>query len=359
MADDVSKSWFCVFNNPADHGYSGEPHEVIERLKNEWIEESPTRTGAWAYCISADGLHHIHMVLEDVKAMRFTAIKKSYAVGMHFEPTKGNKEQAEGYIQKKGKYAEKGEQVVYIDRHGEIKGAQGQRRDLEVIEQLIKDGATPQAIMSLSLGYRRYEKLIRDAFFHKRFEETPFLRDVNVYWHVGVSGSGKSFSASQLIDEFGSDEVYFITDYDNGFMDKYNGEKILFLDEYRGQIKYSKLLTMLQGYKTQIHARYSNAVALWSEVHITSVLTPDMVYSKLVSDYDSRNIDTFEQLKRRINSIIYHYKENEQYKKFILPMSEYIDYDDLIFRASEKNSTEKLFDLPSRNFSPFQSSLPL
>ena len=40
MADTVSKSWFITFNNPAEHGYSGSPEEVCNRLKDEWIKDS-------------------------------------------------------------------------------------------------------------------------------------------------------------------------------------------------------------------------------------------------------------------------------------------------------------------------------
>ena len=84
----ISKSWFAVLNNPADHGYTGTPQEVCEKLRSEWLSVSDSRTGAWVYCVSAEGLHHVHMVLEDRVAMRFSKIKKSYAVGMHFEATK-------------------------------------------------------------------------------------------------------------------------------------------------------------------------------------------------------------------------------------------------------------------------------
>ena len=71
MSDTVSKSWFAVFNNPQQHGYDGEPSEVIDRLISEWISNNPTRSCAMTFCVSADGLPHVHMVLEDVKAMRF------------------------------------------------------------------------------------------------------------------------------------------------------------------------------------------------------------------------------------------------------------------------------------------------
>lgn len=85
MGSEISKSWFAVLNNPADHGYPGTPEEVCQKLRDEWTANSSTRAGAWAYCISAAGLHHIHMVLEDAVSMRFSKIRGTYAAGMHFE----------------------------------------------------------------------------------------------------------------------------------------------------------------------------------------------------------------------------------------------------------------------------------
>ena len=84
MSAEVSKSWFAVLNNPAERGYTGTPQEICEQLRDEWIRDSTTRSGAWAYCVSAAGLHHIHMVLEDKVAMRFSMVKKSYAEGDAF-----------------------------------------------------------------------------------------------------------------------------------------------------------------------------------------------------------------------------------------------------------------------------------
>lgn len=335
MASDVSKSWFCVMANPSSHGYDGTPTEITDKILQEWIENNPTRTGAVAYCISADGLEHLHLVLEDTKAMRFSTIKKAFP-SMHIEPTKGNKEQAEDYIHKRGKFEEKGERVIYIAQHGEIKGSQGARRDLSIIDDLIEQGKTPNEIMSLNIMYRKYEKMIKDAYFDKRCKETPFLRDVRVVWHVGESGSGKTYSVMNLIEEKGEDNVYFISDYEGGGLDKYAGESILFLDEFRGQIRYSTLLGMLQGYKQQFHARYTNIVGLWNEVHISTVLPPEEVYKNMVSD--NRNVDTIKQLMRRINIIIYHWKENDAFESFEMPINKYKNYEDLKLRAKYRSS---------------------
>lgn len=325
-----SRSWFCVWNNPQTEYPDSTPDKIAESVLEVWVSASPTRTGAVAYCISADGLEHLHMVLEDSNQARFSALKKLYPKA-HLEPTKGNKEQAEDYINKRGKFTEKGEQVLYIAKFGEIKGAQGQRKDFEVIQELIDSGETPRQIMDKNFSYRRYEKMIRDAYFSKRYNETPVYRDIKCFWHVGDSGSGKTYTFVKYCEFYGSDNVYLLSDYDSGGLDLYNGEKYLFLDEFRGQIKFSTFLSILQGYKQQFHARYSNVYGLWSEVHITSVLPPDMVYKNMVAE--NRDIDTMAQLFRRINIIVYHWKDKDDHYQFELPMSEYKGYEDLKSRA--------------------------
>ena len=98
MANDVNaRSWFCVFNNPEKHGFIGSPEEIAEQMKDRWIADNPQRTCAVAFCVSADGLPHCHAVFEDTKTMRFTAVKKLFP-GMHIEPTKGTKDQAEDIL---------------------------------------------------------------------------------------------------------------------------------------------------------------------------------------------------------------------------------------------------------------------
>ena len=342
--DTVSKSWFCVFNNPEERGYTGTPEEIVDRLKDEWTDGHPTRTGAWIYCISADGLKHVHMVLEDTKAMRFSVIKKSYANGMHFEPTKGTKEQAEEYINKRGRFEEKGEKIIASARHGEIKGAQGQRRDLEIVQQLIEQGYTPSQIYDADIRFRKIEKIIKGAYYRKRQLETPFVREVKCYWHVGLSGTGKSYVANKIVEERGEDALYRISDYENGCFDCYEAQPVLFLDEFRGQWRYTFLLTVLDKYKTQYHARYENITGLWNEVHITSVKTPDMVYRQMINEQE-RGVETYEQLKRRIHYIVYHWKDEYGYHEYQIPMEQYKDLETLSLQALKSAFQQLSLDL--------------
>lgn len=327
---DSCRSWFCVWNNPQECYPDLEPPQIAEEVLKIWVEEHPTRTGAVAYCISKDGLKHLHMVLEDSGKARFSALKKLYPKA-HLEPTRGNKAQAEDYINKRGKFEEKGEEVLYIARYGEIKGTQGARRDLGIIEELIDQGKTPAEIMDMSFSFRRYEGMIKSAYFAKRSKETPFFREVNIIWHVGESGTGKTYAAKQIVDEFGEDTLYMVNDYSSGGMDAYMGQKILFLDEFRGQIPYHVILSWLDGYKVQVHARYSNVLALWNEVHISSVVPPEKVYETMV--FNNRDIDTSKQLFRRINTIMYHWKDKDGFHQYALAGKDYRTMEDLRCRA--------------------------
>ena len=347
---DVSKSWFCVLNNPDKHGFKGTPAEIVGDFMSIWITDNPQRSCAVAYCISADGLHHLHAVLEDVTAMRFSKVKKMYP-SMHIEGTKGNKDQAEKYINKMPPYDEAGEQVIFTNRHGEIKGKQGQRRDLDIIEELLNQNMTPDEILDMSLSYRRYEKFVRDAYYSKRMKETPIKRDIKVYWHWGEPGTGKSHTYVQLSAEHGEQNIYFVGEYQNPF-DNYNGQPILILDEFRGQIRYDKLLTLLGGYKVQVQARYTNAYSLWNEVHITTVFSPEVMYKEMV--HDMRNIDNISQLMRRITSIIYHYKDDAgKYQAYETPVANYEDGKKQKFLAHCQVPDEMLTLLFEETRSPF------
>ena len=321
--DSTSRSWFCTLNNPAKYGFSEEPNFAVEEFKEKWIMENPQRSCAVIYCVSAEGLHHIHAVLESPQPIRFSTVKKAYPK-MDIAETKGSKEQAEAYINKKGKWEEKGESILASTRHGEIKGKQGQRRDLENIEDLILQGKTPNEIMDMNIAHRKHEKLIRDAYYRKRWLETPTKRTIELTWHWGESGTGKTHTYEKLSKAYGEENVYLIDEYKFPF-DKYNGEDTIFIDEFRGQINFEQFLKMFNGLKSQLHARYSNACALWSEAHITTVFPPEVLYKTWVGLREE--FDSYEQLRRRITNVIYHYKNaGGEYCTHKMPMSDYVDY---------------------------------
>lgn len=335
--NDVSRSWFAVFNNPENHGYAGAPQEIIDKLRDEWKKAGNTNRGYWAYCISEHGTPHVHMVLESSCAMRFSKVKNAYPQA-HLEPTKGNKNQVMAYIKKEPPYDEKGEKVICTTSSGEISGnsvydLSSRSSTLQIIEQLLENGMTPSQVMAEDIRFRPYESIIKKVFFDKRSHDTPVLRSINTIWHLGESGSGKTYTFQNLCEQYGEDKIYLFTDYSNngtsGF-DNYQAEEILFLDELKaGALPFHLLLTMLQGYKSQMRCRYTNCYALWNEVHITSIYPPEEIYESLVT-IKRRETDTIQQLLRRINKYVYHYVENGEFKTFELPADKYKNYKSLL-----------------------------
>lgn len=331
IVDSVSKSWFCVFNNPQlDKNIQGKIVEnnqdeycklVCQYLADLWCGDgSSGRTGAWLYCVSSSGLHHVHMVLEDVKAMRFSAVKKVYNKA-HIEATKGNKKQVLDYINKQGKFEEKGEKILYKLEVGEIKGYQrGKRNDLENIKQMIDNGLTPSQIIDGDINLLRLEDYIEKIYYRKKLKETPYMRDVKVYWHFGESGTGKSYTSYKYIEKFGRENVYVTSANGRSVFDGYQAQKYLFIDELRSNssfFDFQVLLNICNPYTIPIDARYHNRIMLWNEVHITTPEMPYEMYSHLDNN-NRQNQDKLTQIYRRIDYYVYHYiDDNNQYCDYI------------------------------------------
>lgn len=309
-----------MWNNPQNYFPEGmEPYDMVNAAVEMWIADKPQRTCAVNYEIADSGTPHMHMVLEDPAKSRFSALQKLYP-GIHIAPTRGNKEQAEDYINKRGRFEEKAHTVVVkAVYHGSIKAHQGVSNDLDIVAALIEKGKTPQEIFDIDIKYRKYDTIVKAAFFRKRTKDIGYRREVNVQWHFGYTGTGKTYNFEKLIKEHGADKVYFIGDYHNGNFDNYCAEPILFLDEFRGQIPFGEFLGILDVYVSQVHARYSNVMSLWDTVYIASPSAPDELYSETVKN----KIDSFNQLKRRISSVHYHYIENNEYKEYVLSGKEF------------------------------------
>lgn len=317
--DNRSRSWFIVCPNVDKNGAAGADvesmakwteQEICEWVVNEWVGSSKVRQAACIYCKSAVGMLHLHIVLCSTNKVSFSTIQKFIGSKAHIELTKGTKEQVEAYINKTGAHAEKGEVILAKAQFGELVGKQGQRSDVEQIRMAIESGLSWREVVRLDDNYydNRYMTMIKNMYFDKRLQETAYKREVAVHWLFGGSGSGKTGITIDLVELHGEEQVYVVSDYDHP-LDDYAGEPILVLNEFRGQIPYGRLLTMLEGYKVRLSARYTNIVSLWTEVYICTVMTPEQVFSKMISKSEELT-DPIGQLLGRIKDISYCYKVN-------------------------------------------------
>ena len=342
MSDDPqSKKWQLTINNPIEKGYDHNTIKLILcQIKNLYYIGCDE--------IGEQGTFHTHIFLVLKSPARFSRIKKAFPVA-HIEIARGTVSDNVDYIKKEGRWSgtEKSETSVEgsLFEEGEPPAdgpGQGFRTDLEEIGAYIESGYNPAEILAENFAFAKYERMIRTAYFAKRKRETPVKRQVKVHYIVGDSGSGKSYTYVTLCEEMGESHIYFLTDYEGGGFDQYCGEEVLFLDEYKGQFPFSQILILLDVYKAQIHARYSNIVALWNEVYITSVFPPEELYKKMVEE-TQRGLDKQQQLIRRITDITFCYADQEgKYQRYTIPMEQYTTYKALkeeALRNCEDSST--------------------
>ena len=338
--DRQSKAFFITINNPTESGFT---HEHITDLIHTKFKQP---IEYWCMCDEMGSTYHTHLYILLSRKKRWSSIQKIFN-HCHIESeTKGSPQECRAYIRKEGKkYANKAE-TNYPDtfyEEGSIPSYNLTNDRVEMllqIEDMIEQDMRPEQIMNESIVFRQYETIIRKQFFQRRLRDTPPLREIKIIWHLGASGSGKSYTYTKLCEKYGEDEVFFGSDYSNNctaLFDGYQAEKVLFLDEIKtDSFKYGFLLQIFQGYKAQIHARYSNVFSLWTEIHATSIYTPDEIYDEMVSA-SNRSVDSKTQLLRRITDYCYHWKDDNGYHSYQISATEFISYEDLRNRAEGKS----------------------
>ena len=325
--DRQQKAFFLTINNPSDYGYDHD--KIIEIIHSKFKNRV-----YFCMCDEQGSTYHIHIYILLNKKKRWSSVQNAFKHAHIETETNGSPQQCRAYIRKDGeKYANKAE-TNFPDtfyEEGEIPDffvSSDKVEMLQQIEEMIHSGMRPEEILEKSIIFRQYETTIRKHYFAKRFNETPPLRDISVIWHLGSSGCGKSYSYVKLCEEYGADNIFYASDFANNcsaLLDNYEGQQYLFIDEVKpDSFKYGYLLQLLQGYRTPIHARYSNVYSLWIQIDITSIYTPEDIYENIV-DRLNRSKDSLYQLTRRITKYVYHWKTDDgEYHSYEIPSSEYI-----------------------------------
>jgi hypothetical protein len=250
---------------------------------------------------------------------------------MNIEATKGSKKQAEDYINKRGKWEEKGEQIVFVNRHGEIKGKQGVRNDITELYNLIKIGASDFEIMEANpkFMFRLNDvERIRQKLNKEKYKNEFRMLENTYLW--GKTSLGKTRSIMEL---FGYENVYRVTDYRNPY-DLYAQEDILILDEYFENFTIPVMNNLLDGYPLSLPARYFHRQACFTKVYIIS--NSDL-FEQYKFEQDTKP-DLYEAFLRRIHKVI---KFTSKAKQQEFTIEEYkkqsLRYNPIIVEQSNKS----------------------
>ncbi len=165
---------------------------------------------------------------------------------------------------------------IGVDAHIE----DGERTDLT---EIMHDIETGMSFYDLSKKHgNRFIRVMKWAKEHRQshleniYKRT--FRKMKVYYIYGSAGCGKT---SYVFQKHGYDDVYRTTNYEFGWIDDYNGEKILFLDEFRSSFKISEILDYLDGQPIRIRGQHYNRVACYDTVHIVSNLSLKEQYTNI------------------------------------------------------------------------------
>lgn len=338
--DIQSRKFLGTLNNPKDWGYDAD--KVIKLLS----DLAGCRYIAFAEEIGAQEHtphYHFFVVYKNPKSestMRNTVPKA------HWDPCRGTIEQNRDYVFKQGKWvdSEKGTTALpetqreWGEIPSECREFPSNKSDvMDAINAMIEEGLCPSEIMGKHAGYCEYADVIKRAYVLRKAADVPPVRDVQVHYVVGASGSGKTYTYKRLCDRYGDSDVYLVTDYANDMtaaFDRYQAEKTIVMDEFRGNVRFSTFLNLTDKYRCDIHARYVSTMALYSEVYITSVYPPEKLYENLV-ETATQGIEPRQQLYRRISDITYCEVRNGHFFRYTVPMSEYAGYEFLRREACE------------------------
>lgn len=113
-------------------------------------------------------------------------------------------------------------------------------------------------------------------------------------WITGPSGSGKSHKAFEGYDP----DTHYIKNLNEEWWDGYKGQPIVILNEFRGQIKLSELLDLVDKWPKTVKWRGKEPVPfLAKKVIITSIKEPEAQYKGLCDD------EPWEQFERRFETL--------------------------------------------------------
>lgn len=251
------------------------------------------------------GTHHIQAYFEThtkrtkgsvFKKLTGIMLKKSKELGYSFTVAvaKGTARHNLTYCTKSETSIEGQEPVV----RGEPK-QQGERLDLAEMYSLIKEGKNNADLLELCPGmYMKWSKAIKEARRVYLEANTPHWRAVKVNVLYGPTRSGKTSSVYRQHDP---DDVFKLTIKQSGnvWFDGYEGQSVLLIDDFYGQIKVSYMLQLLDGYRQLLEIKGDHVAAQWNTIYITSNDHPMDWYS----GYCNLSCAVMHAVQKRISSI--------------------------------------------------------
>lgn len=264
---------FCfTINNYTSHDKRYISNAYKDRVASYYI---------YGHEIGEQGTSHLQGFIQFTK--KTTLVKaKLYLPRAHLEPRRGSVKEAIEYCKKEGDFISVGVQT-----------RQGERSDLTEVVTLILNGSPIEDVaMRCPIQYIKFHKGIeklRNLHYITRHEPPK------VYVYYGPTGSGKTYRAMRHV----AGKRYYKWDPQNGnWFDGYDQDTHVIFDEFRGQIPFGQMLSLLDRYTCNVQYKGGMCKFIATTIVITSPVHPTRWYPSL-----EHNDGKLDQLLRRITSI--------------------------------------------------------
>lgn len=221
-----ARNWCFTVNNP-------ESQLFVPTLSNK------IQFVVWQLEKGESGTPHYQGYCQMKNPVALPTVKAVICETAHLEIAKGTSEQNVTYCTKEPR-------IEGPWRLGEIKASQGKRNDLKTAVEIVQKEQTLSGVDPVILV--RYNKGLN----YLLSRTVPQIREnLIVCCIVGPTGIGKSYNVHKFFPDlypahFGNNGIWF---------DGYCDQKVLLLDEYKGQMPLQRLLAFLDKYPVQLETK--------------------------------------------------------------------------------------------------------
>eukprot|EP00873_Tetraselmis_striata_P044649 jgi/Tetstr1/464913/TSEL_009647.t1 len=184
-----------------------------------------------------------------------------------------------------------------VYNHVGLKPYPGARRDIEAVKDEILAGniTSDEVCLANPEFHHKYGRTldrIEAIALRKRFR-TEMTKGI---WYTGPTASGKSH---KVFDGFDPD-THYVKNLNEEWWDGYKGHPVVIFNEFRGQIKFSELLDLVDKWPKTVKWRNREAVPfLAKEIRIASIKPPEHVFARIVENEE----EPWGQFQRRFTVI--------------------------------------------------------
>lgn len=267
MSSPQYRKYMITIQHPLAKGFD---HDMIRDIV------STMKPSYWCMAdeIATTGTPHTHVFIYRNSAIRVDTIQRKFPA-CHYDSCLGTCAENRDYLLKTGKWADTDKAETSVPGTFEEFGTMPTEReeknpkDADLIDAIEAGVSTADIIRNdPSLAFRSNEiDVLRQTLTTERFRVEN--RELTVTYLYGPTATGKTRS---IYAAHPAGDICRITNYGtNGVkFDAYHGQPVLVLEEFHSQIPLPDMLNYLDIYPLMLPARYSDRVACYTTVYITS-----------------------------------------------------------------------------------------